>query len=267
MTFDLSGRTALVTGSGQGIGAAIAMRLAEAGARVALVNRTLETAEGVAASIRDTGGDAAAFQADLSSRAECDRAVAEIAAAFGAVDILVHNAAVCPWAPLDQISDEALEQTLSVNLKACFWLTQAALPLLRKSGAGRIILTSSVTGPKVAMSGSAHYAASKGGVNAFVRAAALELAPDGITVNGVEPGFIAKPGRGSLSVPATRARIEHYIPVGTMGSPDDIAFAMVYLASAEARYMTGQILTVDGGGVLPETGYAMDRLHGWRPDA
>jgi 3-oxoacyl-[acyl-carrier protein] reductase len=185
---------------------------------------------------------------------------------LGAIDILVHNAGVCLWAPLAEITDEALELTLAINLKACFWLTQAAMPHLRQSGAGRIIITSSVTGPRVAMSGSAHYAASKGGVNAFVRAAALELAADRITVNGIEPGFIAKPGRGSLSVPATRAKIEHYIPLGEMGRPDDIAFAAVYLASPGARYMTGQILTVDGGGTLPETGYAMDRLHGWKPD-
>jgi 3-oxoacyl-[acyl-carrier protein] reductase len=266
MSFDLSGRVALVTGSGRGIGAAIATRMAEAGARVALVNRTLENAEAVAAELREGGAQALAFEADLSSRKDCEQAVAEVAGTLGGIDILVHNAGVCPWAPLAEITDEALELTLAVNLKACFWLTQAAMPHLRQSRAGRIIITSSVTGPKVAMSGSAHYAASKGGVNAFVRAAALELAADRITVNGIEPGFIAKPGRGSLSVPATRAKIEHYIPLGEMGRPDDIAFAAVYLASPGARYMTGQILTVDGGGTLPETGYAMDRLHGWKPD-
>ena len=265
MIFDLTGRVALVTGSGQGIGAAIATRLAGAGARVALVNRTLGSAQAIAATLKDAGHDAAAFDADLSSRHRCLKAVERVTEHFGALDVLVHNAAVCPWAPLEDISEEALDQTLSVNLKACFWLTQASIPFLRRSGSGRIIVTSSVTGPKVAMSGSAHYAASKGGVNAFVRAAALELAGDGITVNGVEPGFIAKPGRGSLSVPETRAKIEHYIPVGVMGDPDDIAFAMVYLASSEARYMTGQILTVDGGAGLPETGYAMDRLKGWKP--
>jgi 3-oxoacyl-[acyl-carrier protein] reductase len=265
MNFDLSGRTALITGSGQGIGAAIATQFAQAGARVALVNRSLDAADAVAEALRRAGCEAAAFQADLSTEQQCRKAVEEVTKAFGSLDILVHNAAICPWAPIEQISADALEKTLAVNLKACFWLTQAALPELRRSGSGRIIITSSVTGPKVAMSGSAHYAASKGGVNAFVRAAALELAKDGITVNGVEPGFIAKPGRGSLSVPETRAKIEYYIPLGEMGRPDDIAFAMLYLASREARYMTGQILTVDGGGVLPETGYAMDRLHGWKP--
>lgn len=265
MNFDLSGRTALITGSGQGIGAAVATRFAEAGARVALVNRSLETAEAVAEALCGAGYEAAAFQADLSTEEQCRKAVGEVTEAYGGLDILVHNAAICPWAPIEEITTDALEKTLAVNLKACFWLTQAALPQLRRSGSGRIIVTSSVTGPKVAMSGSAHYAASKGGVNAFIRAAALELAKDGITVNGVEPGFIAKPGRGSLSVPQTRAKIEYYIPMGEMGSPNDIAYAMLYLASREARYMTGQILTVDGGGVLPETGYAMDRLHGWKP--
>ena len=107
------------------------------------------------------------------------------------------------------------------------------------------------------MVGAAHYAAAKAGVNGFIRAAALELAPHRITVNGVEPGFIAK-GRGRLSQGPTRERIERYIPLGAMGAPEDVAYAMLYLASAEARWVTGQTIVVDGGSTLPESGYAME---------
>jgi 3-oxoacyl-[acyl-carrier protein] reductase len=260
----LEGKVALIVGSGQGMGAATAARMAQAGAEVILANRTLESAEGVAADIRSTGGKAEARHVDVSARASVQSLVDSIAQSHGTIDIVVQNAAYISWKPLLEIDDNELERMLSVNLKSCFLLTQAVAPLMIKNGkGGRIIVTSSITGPKVAMPGSAHYAASKGGVNAFIRAAALELAPFAITVNGVEPGFIAKPGRGSLSKPETRARIERYIPLGAMGEPDDIAHAMLYLASPHAKYVTGQILTVDGGAVLPETGYAMERL---RPD-
>ena len=114
-------------------------------------------------------------------------------AAFGQLDILTHNAALFPLYPLSELPDEILEATLAVNLKSCFWLTLAALPSLRTSNAGRVLITSSITGPRTAISGLAHYAASKAGVNGSIRAAALELAQDGITVNGVEPGLISTP--------------------------------------------------------------------------
>jgi 3-oxoacyl-[acyl-carrier protein] reductase len=112
------------------------------------------------------------------------------------------------------------------------------------------------------MGGGAHYSAAKAGVNAFIRGAALELARTGITVNGVEPGFIAKPGRGKMGTPEAIAALSAHIPLGRMGEPDDIAHAMLFLASEEARYMTGQLIAVDGGSTLPETGYAVDALWG-----
>jgi 3-oxoacyl-[acyl-carrier protein] reductase len=158
---------------------------------------------------------------------------------------------------IEALTSEVLGSTLDLNLKCCFWLTQAALPQLRERRGGRILVTSSVTGPRVAMVGAAHYAAAKAGVNGFIRAAALELAPDRITVNGVEPGFIAK-GHGRLSDPATRARIERYIPLGTMGRPEDVAGAVLYLASDAARWITGQTIVVDGGSTLPDSGFAME---------
>lgn len=254
--FRLDGRIALVTGGGRGIGAAIAQAFARAGACVLIANRTAEAGEAIAAGIRAEGLQAHAMACDVGQRAQTEAAVHAAVDRWGALDIVVHNAAINPWAALEAVDDAALEQTLAVNLKACFWLTQAALPHLRaagKRGGGRILVTSSVTGPRVAMPGSTPYAASKAGVNGFIRSAALELAREGITVNGVEPGYIAKQGGSLLSDPERAARIARFIPVGELGSPDDIAHAMRFLASPAARYITGQTIVVDGGSTLPES--------------
>ncbi|WP_447740526.1 SDR family oxidoreductase [Variovorax boronicumulans] len=251
--FGLQGKVALVTGGGRGIGAAIAQVFAEAGASVLIANRTGSAGEAVAAELRARGFAAQALACDIGRRDEAERAVAEAVRVFGALDIVVHNAAVNPWAAIDAMTDEQLEHTLAVNLKACFWLTQAAVPHLRARGGGRLLVTSSVTGPRVAMPGSAHYAASKAGVNGFIRTAALEYAREGITVNGVEPGYIAKQGGSLLSDPAKAARIARHIPAGELGRPEDIAYAMRFLASPAARYITGQTIVVDGGSTLPES--------------
>lgn len=251
--YGLQGRVALVTGGGRGIGAAIAAVLAEGGARVLIANRTAGAGEDVAAVLRARGLDVQAMACDIGRREEAERAVAEAVRSFGALDIVVHNAAVNPWASIDAMTDEQLEQTLAVNLKACFWLARAAVPHLRERGGGRLLFTSSVTGPRVAMPGSAHYAASKAGMNGFIRTAALEYARAGITVNGVEPGYIAKQGGSLLSNPDKAARIARHIPAGELGRPEDIAYAMRFLASPAARYITGQTIVVDGGSTLPES--------------
>jgi 3-oxoacyl-[acyl-carrier protein] reductase len=261
--FRLDGKIALITGGARGIGAAIATAFAAAGAEVMVANRSVEPAEALAASLQARGFGAAAteFTAD---EAGCRAAVAAAVNAFGALDIVVHNAGGCRWTSLTDMTAEILDEALTLNLKCCFWLAGAALPSLRSRGGGRLLVTSSVTGPRVAMANATHYAAAKAGVNGFIRAAALELAPHGITVNGVEPGFIAK-DRGRLSQPATRARIERYIPLGKMGGADDIGHAMLYLASPAASFITGQTIVVDGGTTLAESGFAMDDLNAGRP--
>jgi 3-oxoacyl-[acyl-carrier protein] reductase len=257
--FRLDGRVALITGAGRGIGAAIAAAFAEAGAQVVLANRTLQPAAEVAAALKARGfaAEAIGFCADENG---CREAVAAAAKAGGALDIVVHNAGGCRWTALPEMTGEILGEALMLNLTSCFWLTQAALPWLEQRGGGRLLFTSSVTGPRVAMTHASHYAAAKAGVNGFIKAAALELAAARITVNGVEPGFIAK-DRGRLSQPETRARIEHYIPLGSMGNANDIAHAMLYLASPAAAFITGQTIVVDGGATLPESGFAMDELN------
>ena len=256
--FNLSGQRALVTGAGRGIGAAIVTRLAEAGAAVFAANRTLSHVEALAGSLgaRGLSVEPAAFD-DLSRPGL--GALVDRAAGSRGLDILVHNAGGCPWSSLEALDEARLETAFALNLTACFWLTQAAIPHMRARGGGRILITSSVTGPRSAMVGATHYAAAKAGVNGFIRNAALELARDAITVNGVEPGFIAKPGRGALGSDEAMAKIAEDVPLGHMGEADDIAFAMLYLASREAKYVTGQTIVVDGGALLPETGWAMDR--------
>jgi 3-oxoacyl-[acyl-carrier protein] reductase len=257
--FRLDGKVALITGAGRGIGAAIATAFAEAGAQVVLANRTLQSAVEVAAELtaRGLAAQAIGFCADETG---CRAAVAAAAQIWGCLDIVVHNAGGCRWTHLTEMTGEILSEALTLNLTSCFWLTQAAMPWLKQRGGGRMLFTSSVTGPRVVMSRASHYAAAKAGVNGFIKAAALELAAERITVNGVEPGFIAK-DRGRLSQPDTRARIEHYIPLGTMGNANDIAHAMLYLASPAAAFITGQTIVVDGGATLPESGFAMDELN------
>ncbi len=259
--FSLNGKIALITGAGGGIGAAIAAAFAAAGARVMLANRSMGPAHEVATSLTQQDYQAKAIPF-IATEAGCKAVVASTLEAYGGLDIVVHNAGGCRWTALSEMTSEILDETLTLNLKCCFWLCQAALPSLKIRG-GRLLITSSVTGPRVAMAKAAHYAAAKAGVNGFIRAAALELAPHKITVNGVEPGFIAK-GRGALSEPSTRARIEHYIPLGSMGEANDIAYAMLYLASPAASYITGQTIVVDGGATLAESGFAMDELHSER---
>jgi 3-oxoacyl-[acyl-carrier protein] reductase len=251
--FRLDGRIALVTGGGRGIGEAISVRFAQAGASVMIVNRDAAAGRRVVAAIRSDGGAAQAAALDIGSRNAARCAVSRALEAFGALDVVVHNAGICPWSNIEDLDEATLDHTLAVNLKACFWLAQAALPAFRSRGAGRFLVTSSVTGPRVAMPGSAHYAASKAGVNGFIRTAAMEFAKDRVTVNGVEPGYVSKEGGSLLSDPQRAARIARYIPAGELGRPDDIAWAMLYLASDAARYVTGQTIVVDGGSTLPES--------------
>jgi 3-oxoacyl-[acyl-carrier protein] reductase len=163
--------------------------------------------------------------------------------------------------PIEQLSDEELDRTLSVNLKAGFWLIQESLPHLRRQGGGRILFTSSVTGPNVAMPGTAHYAASKGGMNGLIRTAALEYARQNVTVNGVEPGYILTAAMEALGGPEALEEMARQIPLGKLGAPADIANTMLFLASDAAAYITGQTIVVDGGSTLPESPVVLDAYY------
>lgn len=261
MHIDLSGKVAIITGAGQGIGEGIAYAFSAAGAQVVVATRTAANGQGTVDNIIKAGGEAILVQCDVGSRAANEGLIEKTIERYGRLDIVIHNAAVYPLQSIETLTDEQLDMTLSVNLKAAFWLTQAALPYLRQAPFGRIIFTSSVTGPKVVMPQTAHYAASKSGVNGFIRSAALEFARENITVNGVEPGYILTPAMGALVDEAGLQEMARQIPAGYLGTPADIAHAMLFLASEQAAYITGQTITVDGGSTLPESPVLMEQFY------
>jgi 3-oxoacyl-[acyl-carrier protein] reductase len=258
----LDGKVAIVTGGGRGIGAGIARVFAAAGAQVVIATRTASYGEETLVEIRNAGGTAELEALDIGRKDDVDRLVAKTIARWGGVDVMVHNAASFLGGPVDGYSEDDLETVLAVNLKACFRLTKAVLPSMRARGGGRLLFTSSVTGPRVAMPGTSYYAASKGGMNAFIRTAALELAAENITVNGIEPGYIRTAAMELLADEAGLAQMTRYIPAGFMGEPEDIAYAMLYLASDEARYLTGQTICIDGGSTLPESPVFLEEIEG-----
>ena len=257
MPFRLDGRIAIVTGAGRGIGRAIAQVFAAAGAEVIVATRTAGPGEETIALIRRAGGRASLIVVDLARRDATKAMVEQVVAQRGRIDVVVHNAGVFPVIPIEEIDEETLDQTLNVNLKAAFWLAQAAVPHLRQAPSPRLLFTSSVTGPRVALPGLAHYAASKSGLNGFIRAAAMEYAGDRITVNGVEPGLILTDAMAQLADPPQIVEMTRAIPLGRLGAPEEIAYAMLYMASDQAAFMTGQTIVIDGGALIPENAAAV----------
>ena len=247
----VGGKVAIVIGAARGIGAAIAERLAEEGGRVVIAD-TLE-AEGRATADRlSKQGEATFVAADVSRKEAVDALVEATLARCGRVDILVQNAGIYPYTRLPDIPVEEWDAVLGVNLRGCFLALQACARPMRAQQYGRIVLTSSITGPRVSSPGHGHYSASKAGINGLIRAAAIELAPDGITVNGVEPGNIMTEGMETERSPAYVRAMERSVPLGRLGTPRDVAHAVLFLASDEAAYVTGTTIIIDGGQILPE---------------
>jgi 3-oxoacyl-[acyl-carrier protein] reductase len=235
----------IVTGAGRGIGRAIATRFAAEGAQVAILDRDEAPAEAVAAAIRAAGGAALGVPCDITDRAACRAAIAAVVAHFGGVDVLINNAGVTADARLDSLDEEDFDRVVDTNLKGAFNLTQAALPPLRASGRGRILNTASTVGIHGNF-GQTNYAAAKGGLIAMTKTWARELGREGITVNAVAPGFIRT--EMTASVPAkVIASAEARASLGRIGTPEDVTGAFLFLASDDARYVTGQVLIVDGG--------------------
>jgi 3-oxoacyl-[acyl-carrier protein] reductase len=247
MSGRLQGRVALVVGAARGIGAGIAERFAEEGALVMIADAESEAGSATAETL---GGRFVTI--DISKKSGAESAVAETIAAFGGLDIVVQNAGIYPWSLIENIEPEEWDAVLGVNLRGTYLIARAALPHMKAKRYGRMVFTSSITGPRVTSPGHGHYSASKAGINGFIKAAALEFSSYGITVNGVEPGNILTEGVKLHRSAAFIRNMEEAVPLGRLGTPRDIAHATLFLASDEAAYITGTTIVVDGGQTLPE---------------
>ncbi len=242
---DLKGKTAIVTGGAQGIGKAIAVKLAQAGASVAVVDVNLDQAAATVEELKGLGVGALALRVDVADHAAVVAAVKEIIEKLGRVDILVNNAGITRDNLLLRMKPEDFDLVLSINLKGTFNFTSAVLPSLLKQRSGRIVNVASVMG-LVGNPGQANYSASKAGVIGLTRSTAKEVASRGITVNAVAPGFIETAMTQKLPE-AARAEILKRVPLGSVGQPEDVANGVLFLASDLARYVTGHVLVIDGG--------------------
>jgi 3-oxoacyl-[acyl-carrier protein] reductase len=247
MSDEFAGKVALVTGGGNGIGAATARAFAREGAYVAVLDRAAAAAEAVAAEIAARGGRAGGYPLDVADAAAFARLAAAIAAAAGGIDILVNSAGTITRHTIGGMPGDVWERVVAVNLRGPFNGTQAVLPYLRARGGGAIVNIASVAGRRISFGGGAHYSASKAGLLGFTRHAAYELAPDHIRVNAVCPGPTATAFGGGMPTPEARAMRARKIPLGRMVEPEDIADAVLFLAGDRARMCTGVALDVDGG--------------------
>lgn len=259
-TFDRSqavkrfhGEVVIVTGASRGIGRGIANLFAKEGAKLVLVGRNAEQLEAVKKSIETMGEQAIWVKADVSNQADMNRMVQQALQKYGKVDVLCHNAGIYPHARLENMTLEEWQKVIDVNLTGTFLAVKACIPTMKSQGAGKIVVISSISGPQTALPGYSHYTASKGGVAGFVKTAAVELAKYKININAVEPGNILTEG---LAESEHTNSMLPAIPLGRLGTPEDIAFAVLFLASHESDYITGQSLIVDGGQTLPESHYS-----------
>ena len=257
MFTSIARRTVVVTGATRGIGKGIARVFAGAGARVLIVGRDAEAAKATVAELSATGADVSHVLGDVGRREDCQRIVAAAAERFGGIDVLCANAGIFPATPLAEMTEKDIDEVLGTNLRGTILSVQACLAPLAASGHGRVILTSSITGPITGFPGWAHYGASKAGQLGFLRTAAIELAASGITINAVLPGNIATEGLDELGEDYL-ASMTASIPLRRLGTVEEIGYTALFLATDEAGYITGQTIVVDGGQVLPESLAALD---------
>jgi 3-oxoacyl-[acyl-carrier protein] reductase len=244
--FSLEGQVALVTGASRGIGRAIALVFARAGAKVALAARDEELLKQVADEIEGSGGEALICPMEVTDPKAVNSTVGKILETFGRLDILVNNAGIAQVGPLEDVSLEDWQAVMDVNLMGPFLCCKAVVPVMKEQRYGRIINMSSVAAHTGGVAGASNYATSKGGLISFGKTLTRDLAPYGITVNAIAPGQI-ETDMGRVSDPARMEKVLKATPTGRMGTPEDIAFAALFLASREAGYVLGVTLDVDGG--------------------
>ncbi|MEW5810673.1 MAG: 3-oxoacyl-ACP reductase FabG [Actinomycetota bacterium] len=259
MFTSLQGRSAIVTGGSKGIGRGIAEVFARAGVNVVITGRTQSDIDRTVADLAELPGTVTGVTADVASPEDCRRTVATATERNGGVDIVCANAGIFPSASLAEMTPEDLDLVLGTNVKGTVYIVQAALDALTASGHGRVIITSSITGPVTGFPGWSHYGASKAAQLGFLRTAAIELARKKITVNAVLPGNILTEGLVEMGEDYMN-QMKAAIPTGTLGTVADIGNAALFFATDEAAYVTGQALVVDGGQILPESAEALADL-------
>ncbi len=248
----LDGQVAIVTGGAQGIGFGIGRVLRAEGANVVVADVDGAAATAAASALSSDGEHALAVQTDVTDRDSVEGMTAAAVQRWGRIDILAANAGIYPAIPLRDLQPGEWDQVMAVNARGALFAIQACLPRMTEQGYGRIVLTSSITGALVAVPEFGAYAASKAAMLGLMRSAALEVIRDGITINAVMPGNIRTEGFTARTEPEHQVRMLEHIPLGVLGEPEDVGWAVRYLASPEARYVTGQTLIIDGGQVLPE---------------
>eukprot|EP01116_Phalansterium_solitarium_P023488 TRINITY_DN8246_c0_g1_i1.p1 TRINITY_DN8246_c0_g1~~TRINITY_DN8246_c0_g1_i1.p1 ORF type:complete len:261 (-),score=82.63 TRINITY_DN8246_c0_g1_i1:133-915(-) len=260
MEASFAGQTVIVTGSSKGIGRGIARVFASKGANLLLVSRTeaalVEAVAEMTEIQKTNGGSSSYFVADVSSAAQCDAMAAAAAERFGRIDVLCANAGILPAVSIDDMSEADWDHIFASNAKSSFLCVKAVLPHMRRQKYGRIVLTSSITGPITGFGGWSHYGATKAAQLGFMRTVACEVARDKITINAVLPGNINTEAIAAMG-DEYRKSMEACIPMRTLGTVEDIGHAAAFLASREAKFVTGQTLVVDGGQTLPETKEAL----------
>lgn len=246
----MTGRVVIITGAAKGIGRGIASVFASEGAIVVIADVDEKVGKATAAALAETA-TVDFVRTDVTSRESCEGAVAAVLERYGRVDVLVNNAGIYPQACLHEMSEADWDRVFAVNVKGMFFMVTAVLPHMRQRQSGRIVLTSSVTGPITGNPGWAHYGATKAAMLGFMRSAAIEVAKEGITINAVMPGNIMTDSLGDLGQDYIDTLVAS-IPMKKLGEPEDVGYAALFLASNEAKYITGQTIVVDGGQVLPE---------------
>lgn len=245
----------IVTGASRGIGRGIAYAFAKEGAKVVLVGRDEIQLNLVKKEIEDRGEKALLVKGDVSIQEDMERMVDQTLSQFGKIEILCHNAGIYPHAWLENMSLQEWQKVIDVNLTGTFLAVKACIAPMKTQGFGKMVIISSISGPQTAHPGFSHYTASKGGIAGFIKTAAVELSKYKININAVEPGNIMTEGLDATGAQHIDNMVKA-IPWGRLGTPEDIAFAVMFLASPESDFITGQSLIMDGGQTLPESHFS-----------